>query len=73
MEPKRWPMARTAVGNGIDYAVMTPHLHPGCYENVRTTIEPALLGFRYALRRQEIPLECDMAAEVPGFHPRSCR
>ncbi len=57
-------MARTAVGNGIDYAVMTPHLHPGRYENVRTTIEPALIGFRKALRREKIPLECGMAAEV---------
>ncbi len=57
-------MARAAVGNGIDYAVMTPHIHPGRYENVRTTIEPALASFRKALRMEKIPLTCGMAAEV---------
>ncbi len=57
-------MARAAVGNGIRYAVMTPHIHPGRYENVRTTIEPAFASFRNALRMEKIPLTCGMAAEV---------
>lgn len=57
-------MARAAVANGIKYSVMTPHLHPGRYENTRTTIEAALVDFQNALRREEIPLECGAAAEV---------
>ena len=57
-------MARSAVGNGIDYAVMTPHLHPGRYENTRSsTVEP-LREFRAALRTEQIALEISVAAEV---------
>ena len=57
-------MARAAVANGIDYAVMTPHMHPGRYENTRTTIEASLVDFQDALRREKKPLECGAAAEV---------
>lgn len=57
-------MARAAVGAGVVYSVMTPHLHPGRYENLRTTIEPAFVSFQNALRKEEIPLQCGMAAEV---------
>jgi len=57
-------MARTAVGDGIDYAVMTPHLHPGRYENTRSiTVEP-LRAFREALLQEEIDFAIDVAAEV---------
>ncbi len=57
-------MARTAVGNGIDYAVMTPHLHPGRYENTRSSTEKPLREFREALRKEQIALEISVAAEV---------
>ncbi|MDH3273559.1 MAG: capsular biosynthesis protein [Gammaproteobacteria bacterium] len=57
-------MARIAVGNGIDRAVMTPHLHPGRYENTRSSIEQPLREFRAALRREQIALEISVAAEV---------
>lgn len=57
-------MARAAVENGIKYAVMTPHIHPGRYDNTRTSIEAALIDFQDALFREKIPLECGAAAEV---------
>ncbi len=57
-------MARIAVGNGIDYAVMTPHLHPGRYENTRSSTEQPLREFRAALRKELIPLQISAAAEV---------
>jgi len=57
-------MARASVDNGIHRAIVTPHLHPGRYENTRTVIEPHLAGFRQALLDAEIPLEIGMAAEV---------
>ncbi len=57
-------MARSAVGNGIDYAVMTPHLHPGRYENTRSSTEEPLREFRAALRKEQIALEISVAAEV---------
>ena len=57
-------MARTAVDNGIDFAVMTPHLHPGRYENTRSSTEEPLREFRAALRKEQIALEISVAAEV---------
>ena len=57
-------MARVATGDGIEFAVMTPHLHPGRYENTRSsTVEP-LREFRAALKKEKIPLEIGIAAEV---------
>jgi len=57
-------MARTAVDDGIDYAVMTPHLHPGRYENTRSSTEQPLREFRAALRKEHIALQIGVAAEV---------
>ncbi|MCH7502498.1 MAG: hypothetical protein IIA10_03995 [Proteobacteria bacterium] len=57
-------MARIAVDNGIDHAVMTPHLHPGRYENTRSSTEKPLREFRAALRKEQIALEISVAAEV---------
>jgi protein-tyrosine phosphatase len=57
-------MARAAVDDGIDYAVMTPHLHPGRYENTRSRTEEPLCEFRAALRKERIALEISVAAEV---------
>ena len=57
-------MARVAVDNGIEYAVLTPHLNPGRYENTASsTVEP-LREFRAALQDEQIPLEVGIAAEV---------
>jgi protein-tyrosine phosphatase len=57
-------MARVAVGNGITYAVMTPHLHPGRYENTRSSTVQPVREFRAALRSEQIALEISVAAEV---------
>src|ERR1039458_6618504 len=57
-------MAHAAAADGITYSVMTPHIHPGRYENTRSTIEQAFKDFRLALRKAHIPLHIGMAAEV---------
>jgi len=57
-------MAHAAAADGITYSVMTPHIHPGRYENTRSTIEQAFKGFRLALRKAHVPLHIGMAAEV---------
>jgi len=57
-------MARVAVGDGINHAVMTPHLHPGRYENTRSSTEQPIREFRAALQREQIPLNISVAAEV---------
>ena len=57
-------MARAAVEDGINTAVMTPHLHPGRYENTRSSTVKPLREFRAALRKEQIALEISVAAEV---------
>src|SRR2546423_15055907 len=57
-------LAQAAVADGITYSVMTPHMHPGRYENTRSTIEKAFKDFRLALRKARVALHIGMAAEV---------
>lgn len=57
-------LAQAAAADGISYAVMTPHIHPGRYENTRSSIEAAFRDFRFALRKAHVPLHIGMAAEV---------
>jgi protein-tyrosine phosphatase len=57
-------LAQAAVADGITYSVMTPHLHPGRYENTRSSIEQVFKDFRLALRKAHVPLQIGMAAEV---------
>ena len=57
-------MARMAAENGIERAVLTPHLHPGRYENSLESISHAAAEFRDELERQAVPLAIGFAAEV---------
>lgn len=57
-------MASLAVANGITHAVVTPHIHPGRYENTLDSISAAYSKFKAELEIQSIPLELGMAAEV---------
>ena len=57
-------MARMAVANGITESYVTPHLHPGRWENERTTIAAAVEAYRAALVQADIPLVVGYAAEV---------
>lgn len=57
-------MARIAVANGITEAHVTPHLHPGRWENDRAKIEAAVAAYRAALAAAGIALEVGYAAEV---------
>ncbi|MDD5035708.1 MAG: capsular biosynthesis protein [Methylococcaceae bacterium] len=57
-------LARLAVANGISKSVVTPHIHPGRYENDIHTIRTAYLRFQAELERENIPLQLGMAAEV---------
>lgn len=57
-------LARAAVDNGIRCAIMTPHLHPGRYENTAGTIAAHLRNFRRALEQADVPLRVGYAAEV---------
>lgn len=57
-------MCRTAVANGIRYAVATPHIAPGRWENTLESITTAHAALCAALAEAGIALELGMAAEV---------
>jgi protein-tyrosine phosphatase len=57
-------LARAAVDAGIHTAVMTPHVHPGRYENSAPTIRKLCAAFQRVLEHQEIPLQVRAGGEV---------
>ena len=57
-------MARAAYDNGIRFSIVTPHIHPGRYENSAQTISSSLARFKLALSKAGIQLKLGMAAEV---------
>ena len=57
-------LARASVADGITHAVMTPHVHPGRYENTRSSVISATDQFRAALVEAGIPLQIFPAGEV---------
>lgn len=57
-------LARATVDNGVRCAIMTPHLHPGRWENFAGEIERHTVEFRRALADADIPLRVGYAAEV---------
>lgn len=57
-------LAKAFVAGGITHAVVTPHIHPGRYENDVHTITAAFDSFSALLRERHIPLKIAMAAEV---------
>lgn len=57
-------LARLAVKNGITHAVVTPHIHPGRWENDRLSIAELTNQFRQCLAAAGVPLAVGMAGEV---------
>ena len=57
-------MARIAVADGIRFAVLTPHIEPGRYDNDRERIRTQFEAYRHALHAAGIPLRVAMASEV---------
>lgn len=57
-------LARAAVANGIRHAALTPHVHPGRYENTLDSLRPGFEAFRRLLKSSGVPLEIHLAGEV---------
>ena len=57
-------LARLAANNGITHSVVTPHIHPGRWENSREIIRDRLEEFKEAVDNAGIPLKLGYAAEV---------
>lgn len=57
-------LARAAVADGIHTAVMTPHVHPGRYDNDLPSLLVRFEAFRDALQAAAIPLDIRLGGEV---------
>lgn len=57
-------LARLAVEDGISCSFVTPHIHPGRWENEMTSIRRHVASYRAELQAQQVPLEVHFAAEV---------
>ncbi|MAY43404.1 MULTISPECIES: CpsB/CapC family capsule biosynthesis tyrosine phosphatase [unclassified Neptuniibacter] len=57
-------LARIAVADGITHMAMTPHVHPGRFDNTQQTILPVFNEFQAALDEHEINLCIHAAGEV---------
>lgn len=57
-------LARFAVADGITHSIVTPHIHPGRWENDSNTIRASVAAFRDALQKNGVGLKISFAAEV---------
>lgn len=57
-------LARLAVSDGITACALTPHIHPGRYENHKTLLVRHVAAFQQALADAGIPLRVFTGAEV---------
>jgi protein-tyrosine phosphatase len=57
-------LARASVADGITHAALTPHIHPGRYENIRSSVAVATNQLRTAIAEAGIPLQIFPAGEV---------
>jgi protein-tyrosine phosphatase len=57
-------LCRIAVADGTTHAVVTPHIHPGRWENTRASIQQQCASLADELVENDIPLQLGFAAEV---------
>ncbi len=57
-------LAQYAFNSGISHSVLTPHIHPGRYDNDHKSIHKAFIQLKNELIKQKIPLKIAYAAEV---------
>jgi len=57
-------LARAAVANGIQIAVLTPHVFPGRWNNCASNLVEVFDRFRVAVADADIPIQLRLGAEV---------
>jgi protein-tyrosine phosphatase len=57
-------LCRHAVAAGITHSIVTPHVHPGRYENNAASISTAVTALRHALQQDGVPLQLGYSGEV---------
>ncbi len=66
--PRTWEdslnLCRAMVDDGIAYAITTPHLIDGVYENTNAVVQPLMQELRRRLEVARIDLRLDAAAEI---------
>lgn len=61
-------LAAASVANGITHAVLTPHVHPGVFDNSLSILEPVFIRYRESLKEAGIALQVFLGGEV-RLHP----
>lgn len=61
-------LAAAAVANGITHAVLTPHIHPGYFDNRLSSLVPVFDDYRAGLAAAGIDLKVLLGGEV-RLHP----
>ena len=57
-------LVRAAAANGIERIVLTPHVHPGRYDNVQSSLKSRFETFQRAVESAQIPVQLALAGEV---------
>lgn len=57
-------LAKLAVDGGITHSILTPHIHPGRWDNEALTIRSSMEMFKKALSDHAIPLKVGMSGEM---------
>ena len=57
-------LCRIAVADGITHSIVTPHIHPGRWDNTKNTIERGCKALQISLDEAGIELKLGFAAEV---------
>jgi len=57
-------LVAAAAANGIRHAVLTPHVHPGRYENTLSSLQPLFDELVVAVDRAGLEIELSLAGEV---------
>lgn len=57
-------LAQFSVDRGVTHAILTPHIHPGRWDNEALTIRASMDVFKGALQDKKIPLVVGMSGEM---------
>ncbi len=57
-------MLKLAISDGITHIIMTPHIHPGRYDNQKKNIDTAFNKLRSLAAANKINIKMGIAAEV---------
>jgi protein-tyrosine phosphatase len=57
-------LCRLAASDGITHMVLTPHVHPGRYDNTLSSLTPHFDAFMSVVEDHGVPIEFSLAGEV---------